>query len=36
LKIDDRLRTISIDNLVLLADSVLAAIEEGILPDPRG
>jgi 16S rRNA (adenine1518-N6/adenine1519-N6)-dimethyltransferase len=36
LKSDDRLRTISIDNLIILANSVLALIEGGILPDPRG
>ena len=36
LKNDDRLRTISVDNLILLADSVLGSIEEGTLPDPRG
>jgi 16S rRNA (adenine1518-N6/adenine1519-N6)-dimethyltransferase len=36
LKGDERLRTISLDNLVRLADSVLSSIEEGALPDPRG
>jgi len=36
LKGDERLRTISVDNLVILADSILGSIEEGTLPDPRG
>jgi 16S rRNA (adenine1518-N6/adenine1519-N6)-dimethyltransferase len=35
LNIDDRLRTISVDRLVVLADSVLELIEGGLLPDPR-
>ncbi len=35
LKGDERLRTISIDNLVVLADSILGSIEDGTLPDPR-
>jgi 16S rRNA (adenine1518-N6/adenine1519-N6)-dimethyltransferase len=36
LSVDDRLRTISIDRLIILADAILGLIEEGILPDPRG
>lgn len=33
---DDRLRTIAIGKLVMLADSLLILIEDGKLPDPRG
>ena len=33
---DDRLRTIPIENLVLLANSLLELIDNGNLPDPRG
>jgi 16S rRNA (adenine1518-N6/adenine1519-N6)-dimethyltransferase len=36
LKSDDRLRTIAIDKLVVLADALLLLIEDGKLPDPRG
>ena len=35
-KVDDRLRTIAIEKLVLLADALLILIEDGKLPDPRG
>jgi 16S rRNA (adenine1518-N6/adenine1519-N6)-dimethyltransferase len=31
----ERLRTISLENLVTLADSILDSIEEGAVPDPR-
>jgi 16S rRNA (adenine1518-N6/adenine1519-N6)-dimethyltransferase len=33
---DDRLRNISIEDLVVLADSILGSIDEGRIPDPRG
>ncbi len=33
---DDRLRNIGIEDLVVLADSILGSIEEGRIPDPRG
>jgi 16S rRNA (adenine1518-N6/adenine1519-N6)-dimethyltransferase len=31
----ERMRTISIDSFVVLADSILDSIEEGVVPDPR-
>lgn len=31
----ERLRTINIDNLVILADAILGSIEVGAIPDPR-
>jgi len=33
---DDRLRTIPVENLVKLADTLLQLIDDGRLPDPRG
>lgn len=36
LKGDSRLRTICIEDLVVLADSILGLIEEGLIFDPRG
>jgi len=35
-KSDDRLRTIEVENLVTLSDSIFSLIEDGRLPDPRG
>lgn len=35
LKGDERLRTIDVDELVILADAILGSVEDGTLPDPR-